>query len=643
MTLKELLKSVNIILDSGKTSSRIRTILKKYPEIKQQIFDATSFVEDKSDNSLKERMFLIKNDIHKPVFCVHCNSNRVKFIKDGKHGNKYSKHCSLKCANNDLQVKEKKKKTNKKHYGVDNPFSSEKIKEKIKKSNLTKYGVENPMQSGKIQEKVRLTNIKKYGVVYPHQNAEVKEKFSITMQSRYGVKHALQNKDIKIKQEDTMIQRFGSKHALQNEKIHNQLKKSNKEKYGVECTLEDTNTKEKIKQTNLERYGVDNPFHNKKVLDRIKTQNIKTLGVEYPFQSSNILKKANSTLKEKYGVDNIKHAHISSNTLMILNDKKWLYENHYNKRKSLTEIGKELGINRTTVHNYLVKHGLETQIYFQSQGEKEISNYIQSLCVEVETNNRKLIYPYEIDIYIPQHQLAIEYCGLYWHSEHAGKDKNYHLEKLNLCNQKGIRLITIFEDEWLDKPKIVKSKIRNILNIPDTRRIYARKTFVVSLSKQEKDIFFNDNHIQGTGPGSISYGLSYDDEIVAAITFIQQTNGSFILNRYATSCSIVGGFSKLLNYFQKNNEWKKILSFADLRWSEGNLYEKTGWILEKTLSPDYYYIYANQRMHKFNFRHKNLRKLLPTYDPTLTEKQNCSNAGIPRIWNCGLKRYLLKN
>jgi hypothetical protein len=114
------------------------------------------------------------------------------------------------------------------------------------------------------------------------------------------------------------------------------------------------------------------------------------------------------------------------------------------------------------------------------------------------------------------------------------------------------------------------------------------------------------------------------------------------LNRYATNCRVPGGFSKLLKYFQTNYEWQQLISFADLRWSNGGLYEKTGWKLDSILPPDYYYSPdGRNRYHKFNYRRKNLPKLLKDFDPELSERENCNNNGILRIWDCGKLRYII--
>ena len=134
-------------------------------------------------------------------------------------------------------------------------------------------------------------------------------------------------------------------------------------------------------------------------------------------------------------------------------------------------------------------------------------------------------------------------------------------------------MITIFEDEWNERKEQVKAKLLSLLKIDNRERIYARNTDIVIVSSRTKIEFFNKNHIQGDGPSSINIGLMHNDELVACMGFTNHKDAIY-LNRYATSFHVIGGFGKLLKYFQNNYEWNILVSFADLRWSNGNLYEK---------------------------------------------------------------------
>jgi G:T-mismatch repair DNA endonuclease (very short patch repair protein) len=381
---------------------------------------------------------------------------------------------------------------------------------------------------------------------------------------------------------------------------------------------------QKRQQTNLQRFGVINPMH----LEKIK-------------------QKQKNTLKNKYGCHS-KQTHIPLHSISILNDRDKLKTLHHSQKLSLTTIAENLGVNDTTVGRYLHKHNLATIGGCRSKGEIQICDWLDSLGIRV-INNTKNVIGKELDVFLPDYNFSIEFCGLFWHSDyHKRITKNYHLEKFTKCQNINIQLITLYEDEWRDKENIVKNSILHKLNILTTPNIYAQQTEIRPVTLSQKTTFLDKNHIQGSGSGSINYGLfeQKTNNIIAVITFINNKNGQYILNRYATNKPIVGGFSKLLHYFKDQHpDWKKIVTFADCRWSVGDLYKKTGFVLSKILPPDYYYVDTNNatRIHKFNFRRKYLKTKLCNFDPTLSETQNCKNHGIPRIWDCGKFRFELSN
>ena len=359
--------------------------------------------------------------------------------------------------------------------------------------------------------------------------------------------------------------------------------------------------------------------------------------------------KMESTNLERYGVSNYNQSHISQTSLDKLDDSDWVYAQHVTLKRPLTDIAQELGVWPIAVQARLERFGIQ-QLYHQhsvgrSAAEKEICEFLTGLDIEFETSNRTIVKPKELDIVIESHKLAIEYCGLYWHSNaNERMTPSYHKNKMDACVEAGYRLLTIFEDEWLEHPEIVKGKIAAILSKDHRERVYARKCNVIGISSSDRDSFLDANHIQGTGPGSLTYGLSHEAELVAVMTFIRKSDGSWILNRYATSCSVVGGFTKLLRHFERNNLWTSIISFADLRWSVGGVYESCGFELEGVLPPDYTYIIGSERIHKFNFRHSRLKvRMGDAYDPLISESQNASIAGLYKIYNCGLLRYTKKN
>lgn len=582
------LEDLGVIFDC-KIKSNWKCILKNN-QLLEIIFSMTSFLSKNA--TFKERVYCIKNNISNRVLCLHCNINFVPFIKG-----KYQLCCSSKCAQSLPSTRQKAIKTNLEKYGFICHTQRIESKNKIKQTNLERYGVEYPNQSKSVREKTIHSNLKKYGVECTFELKEVKDKSRKTKKERY-----------------------------------------NNENY--------TN-KKKRKETCLEKYDVENPLQNKDIIEKVKTTNLERYGNNCSIAhiQNELNKKRIQSNLEKYGVEFTSQINISKKTLELLNNKEWLINQHHNEKKSCRHIGFKLKVDGETIRKRLKEFEIEIKRYSVSSEEIELYNFLNLHKINFITNTRKVISPLELDIFIPDFNLAIEYCGVYWHSENnrrnnKNKNKKYHQIKYEKCKEIGIQLITLFSDEWKEKESIIKKSILHKIGISN-ERIYARKCNISIPNKKEKKTFLNKYHIQGNGRGSIDYCLNFNNKIVAVIAFIKQKD-EFILNRYATSIHVVGGFSKLLKHFKNNNEWNKIITFADLRWSEGDLYEKNGFKLESILSPDYYYsTNGNNRIHKFNFRKSKLNKILDNYNPDLSEFENCNNNGILRIWDCGKKKYIM--
>jgi len=299
------------------------------------------------------------------------------------------------------------------------------------------------------------------------------------------------------------------------------------------------------------------------------------------------------------------------------------------KRKKLNSKSKPKDIKPAMVSN--------------SNGNAELVAFIQSIYDdEILYDDETLIAPKELSIVIPDQKLAIQYIKIHWGTDQ--NDNVYHSDKVSMCADLGYQLITIYEDEWTNRRTQVESKIKSLLGIDDRGVVYGRNCKVKEVSKKEKLSFLNDNHIQGDGPSSIELGLFNDDNLVAVMIFKKDSSYNFTLNRYATSKRVIGGFSKLLSHFKNNTKWNEILSFADLRWSDGNLYKTTGWGLDGTLNPDYYYLYNNERKHKAGFRKEALKGMLgDKFDSNKTEYENTFYNDIFRIWDSGKLRFKITN
>lgn len=403
---------------------------------------------------------------------------------------------------------------------------------------------------------------------------------------------------------------------------------------------------EKRSNTNLVKYGHSNFLASSKGKALIATIP-KKLRSNEENQHRRIVRE--KTLMERIGVPNVSLLKHPIDVRQRLNDPEWLFNEHYKEKKCLTQIANELNVagGATTIGQYLKRAGLTTQtLPARSQGEKQVQVWLESLGYQVNVSVRNIIYPKELDIYLPEHNLAIEYCGLYWHSEQQGKTRLYHKSKMDACDIKGVRLLTLYEDEWVNRRPQVENKILHTLGFLKQPVIHGRKTRVVCVEDVDKRRkFYNQHHLQGDGHGVITLALVDEtDNFVAMMTLKRCTNNHYVLNRYATSCRVAGGFSKLVNYFKNNYQWNSVVSFADLRWSRGHLYSTNRWSFDGIIPPDYYYSPdGHSRIHKFNYRRKNLEQRLEHFDSSLSESENCKLNNILRIWDCGKLRFVITN
>lgn len=261
--------------------------------------------------------------------------------------------------------------------------------------------------------------------------------------------------------------------------------------------------------------------------------------------------------------------------------------------------------------------------------------------VNIIENDRQVLNGYELDVYLPDYNIAVELCGLTWHSfgtsfpnnaDIEKSKKHRHLEKYKKCKDLGIKLITVFEHEWKYRQDLVKSIIINKLNkSPD--RIFARKCKFSEVSKRDANEFLDINHIQKHCSYSQSYGLYYNNELVSLMCFGKRklTRGDmeYELIRFCNkmNTSVVGGASKIL----KNSKVDNFISYCDLRYSDGNLYEALGMKLLRTTTPNYYYSKHLTLYHRMNFqKHK-----ISDKGDTRTEKEIMYSNGYRRIYDCG--------
>lgn len=442
-----------------------------------------------------------------------------------------------------------------------------------------------------------------------NRNPKVRKKVTQALLKNHGCEHALQSKDILDKQQQTCVKRFGVKNAFQSEVIKKKTKQTCIEKYGCEYLAQAEEVKEKMKQSMLENHGVEHPSY------------------------------INVTNVDKW------------------NDKKFIENNFLNKNKHVmyNKIMEFFNISEAAnVTRHLNKLNIKWEKYGgTSHYEAEILEFLQLFGItNIVQNDRQLICPKELDFYLPDYNLAIEFDGIFWHSEQQGKTRYYHLEKTQACEEKGIQLIHIFETEWENKEEVIKSILKSKL-YKLKKLCYARQCKIREITVKESSPFLNKHHRQGAGLSSIKLGAFYKDELVAVMTFSKpsiakgrkdcSSTTNFEISRFASKMDyhIPGVASKLFSFFEKNYEWEKVLTFADRRYSSKAMYSTIGFELIGETAPCYWYFEKGSTVlkHRFKFRKSELERLLETFDPKLTEYQNMVNNGYDRIWDCGNLKF----
>lgn len=284
----------------------------------------------------------------------------------------------------------------------------------------------------------------------------------------------------------------------------------------------------------------------------------------------------------------------------------------------------------------------------QSKAERDIARFLADHA-EVQTRRKIPGSNLEMDIYLPEHKLAIEYHGLFFHSSRH-RDSQCHSKKHKAATAAGLRLIQVFEDEWLDAPKVVQKTLLHAMGKSDLR-VYARSCTVGSVADAVADQFLQENHIQGSVRGAEHLGLYLFGELVAVMSFTRRysargktkSDGIVELIRYAAAGSVVGGASRLLKVFVTGNpDVREIVSFSDNRWFSGQMYERLGFKLDAEVQATYYYVTASSktRMSKALFQRKFLPEKLAVFDPNLSERENCERNGLYQIHDAGKRRWL---
>lgn len=276
-----------------------------------------------------------------------------------------------------------------------------------------------------------------------------------------------------------------------------------------------------------------------------------------------------------------------------------------------------------------------------SEAESEMAEFIKGLGVEVVVRDRGVLEGSEIDILVPALSVGVEYCGNYWHGENY-KAATYHKTKRDKAHAAGVKLITVFEDEWLERRQVVEVRLANAVG--KARVVAGRKTKLVSLTWAEARDFLETWHLAGAGlPGSVWQGLKEGDQLVAVAVWgaSRYEPGKLELYRYCTSgCRIVGGLGKFVAGVKRGvTGYDTLVTYADLRWGSGEGYRAVGFQHVRDTRPNYFWCKASSRFSRQHFQKHKLKDKLVSFDPDLSEVENCHANGYWRIYDCGSSKW----
>jgi hypothetical protein len=445
---------------------------------------------------------------------------------------------------------------------------------------------------------------------------------------------------------------FCSKKCAANSKdISDKKKRTCLSKYGVDNPMKNIDTQQKQSNIILNKYGVSNISKLDFIKEKVRNTNNIKFGHDYVSQVPEVRKKLSEILTLKQ--DKMVKLNQKRRDLIVYDKTKDLNIKFISAEYSDYNFECGICLNNFIIHKNMLNDRIRNQntictvcnkINSGSDAQEQIIQFLsKNYTGKIIKNDRKTIKG-ELDIFLPELNIAIEYNGIYWHSSNF-KDEFYHINKTNLCSEKGIKLIHIWEDEWLLKREIVLSRLINLLGI--SNKIFARKCKIKQLTTEQYRLFLEKTHLQGFVGAKYKIGLVFNDDIVCVMSFgelrknlgYNKKEGSYELLRYSCklNTNVIGGASRLLSYFLKNNICDRIISYADIGWSIGNLYEKLGFKRIKITKPNYFYVKNGKRYYRFSFRKDVLVSM--GEDINMSETQIMKKNNFYKIYNCGSYKY----
>jgi hypothetical protein len=416
------------------------------------------------------------------------------------------------------------------------------------------------------------------------------------------------------KRKQTCLNKYGSEAFFDYDSMVVQARETKKKLYGSENFVnvskakatklkrygsENYRNSDQIKKTCLEKYGSENPFASKEIANTI-TEKLQSKYGGRGFSSSTILSKIEKTNEEKYNARNPMQSSLVSlkssnkknlnyygedlfNTLTY--DIENLYESYYNNNSlSINKFAQSLGIDRNTLARKFKRNGFSildrSYSCSISSGEKIICNMLREIDpnIRVVRNTRSVISPKEIDVWLPDYNLGIEYHGSYWHTEDRVGDQ--HREKAIAAEKAGIRLIQLFDWELIEKYEKIVFLLKEILG-HYSKKVKAEDCQIIQITSDSAKEFLDENSIESCKPASINYALiDAKNNIIQIAGFSQDTSDSYEWEVIAI-CSrlnvcVLGGAQKLWKKFADDFKPRSVIAYSNARFSDGSFFEEIG-------------------------------------------------------------------
>lgn len=468
----------------------------------------------------------------------------------------------------------------------------------------------------------------------PEAHAQLIAKQERTMKAKYGVSNAL-NRDGRqlFKVEEKFEQKYGVRFPGLSPEINEKRITTTLERWGTTCSLTNPEIAAKSKKTLLAKYGVDNYAKSTEFLKQVITEPDKA-DMCRAFRD---------------------------------NPRQFILDNFPDRSPTLGELSKKCGIKESSVGWILDLADCHDIIsYTYSKMEDEVYSFLikeLGTDLKIERNTFKIITPYELDLFLPDYNFAIECDPTVthnstlpgWSSNDEPKSTTYHKLKTDLCENKGIFLYHIFGYDWSHHREVVESMLRNVIKTTPSR-IFARKTILKQVSDHDAMNFLNTNHRQGGAHSKIRIGLYENDELVSLMTFskMRPTIGTgkenlvdcYELVRFCNklNTNVIGGASKLFNYFINTFDPYEVRSFSDRAHTKGSLYTTLGFTYDHTTDPGYMWVdlKTDQGFARNNAQKSNIKKFLKddSIDLTKTEVQIMAEHNYVQVFDSGVKLWI---